>query len=161
MKKWFCVKTAWKTEAKGRPQRVNELFRPDLASLEERCLLVRARTAQEAFRKVDREAKEYGSLSYQNIFGQTVEKRLLRRMEFYECEGEPGDLFEAYSQSHEVPRAASEKALEKIIFGRKETAGIPKGFWNLTEEGILRGLIERLARKKRKSHVSRKSKRSR
>ncbi len=74
--KWFGVKTLYRSDATGRRKVTHPNYDPKTTLVEERIVLFRARTGQEAIRKAELEAREYARLSHTNSFGQRVRTKI-------------------------------------------------------------------------------------
>jgi len=57
--RWFAVKTLYRTRVVGRPARRDAAYDGDANVVEERVVLFRARSFDDAIRKAEREARAY------------------------------------------------------------------------------------------------------
>jgi hypothetical protein len=69
--KWYSVKTVYLVSVVGRPHGLDELYDTAHALAEERIVLYRARSMDEAISKAQAEAREYES-EHSNPYGQKV-----------------------------------------------------------------------------------------
>ena len=75
--KWFGVKTLTRWEAIGKPKSIDENFDEDATLVEERIVLIKARSFDEAIKKGEKEAENYLD-EYKNFYGQKVKQRYLK-----------------------------------------------------------------------------------
>lgn len=99
---WFGVKTIYRIEAVGLPQVVDSAYDPDATLIEERVVLFRARSFDEAIRKAEREAMRYAASQHQNPYGQTVKMRYLQHCDAFLIYESPGVNVEVYSATEVV-----------------------------------------------------------
>jgi len=119
--KWYGVKTVFRTETKGRPTSVDSLYDADATLVEERILLIRARSFDDAIAKAESEAKLYEVDTHSNFYGQTVKTRYLNACDAFELFDEPGSNVEIYSATELVPKSVSDCKVVDQHLGRKET----------------------------------------
>lgn len=120
--KWFSVKTVYRVVAEGEPTRPDAEFDPSLDLLEERVVLVRAGSYDEAIERAEKEAAAYES-RHTNPYGQQVLYRYLGAAEAFELfDSELGEGTELYSQTRLVPGVSTDDDLIELAFGLEETA---------------------------------------
>ena len=124
--KWFGVKTVYRIEAKGMPVTADDRFDPEATGVEERVVLIRARSFDEAIAKGEAEAKEYASDTYTNPYGQVVRTRFLRKSDAFELYDDPGANVEVYSSTELMPKATSNQQIVDQHFGVHETKAVHK-----------------------------------
>jgi hypothetical protein len=116
--KWFGVKSLFRTSAKGRPLGRDRFFDPAFTLIEERVILVRARSHDEAIGKAEREAKRYANeAAHRNPYGQSVVVKLLSCVDSYELFSPPAAGLEVYSRTEIVARSVSDSSLAKRLLG--------------------------------------------
>ena len=121
---WYAVKTLYRTSARGRPVRRDAAFDPNAALIEERVLLVRARSFDEAIRKGEDEAREYARRpTYRNPYGQRVTTKYLEVCDAFNLFDEPANRREVYSRTEIVRADQSTDAEVKKVFGPDEPDG--------------------------------------
>ncbi len=72
--KWFGVKTLTRWEAIGKPTNIDDNYDEEATLIEERIVLIKARSFDEAINKGEKEAKEDLS-EYKNFYGQKIKQR--------------------------------------------------------------------------------------
>src|SRR5262245_36715139 len=98
--RWFGVKTAYRTEARGRPKSVDSLYEPKTTLVEERVVLIRARGAKDAIRRAEKEARRYvRDMRYRNAYGERVRQRYLGACDVFELFENPGAGIEVFSSN--------------------------------------------------------------
>lgn len=119
--KWFGVKTLTRWEAIGKPKSIDDNFDEDATLVEERVVLIRARSFDEAIKKGEKEAKEYLS-EYKNFYGQKVRLRYLEVCDAFELFDEPNENgVEVYSSIETVSEKVKDAVLVKNKFGKDES----------------------------------------
>ncbi len=118
---WYAVKTAYRVTPCSEPKGTDDLYDPDFTLLEERVVLFRARSVEEAFEKSEAEANEYASERWRNPYGQQVEIAVLDGADCYEYLDAPGSGVEVYSHTEPAPRSLSEEACLNRLLGRQES----------------------------------------
>ncbi|MDI1243054.1 MAG: DUF4288 domain-containing protein [bacterium] len=135
MSNWFGVKTLYRWEAVGEPNAVDGGFDRDATLLEERVVIFRADSLDDAIEKAEGEALGYSEESYKNFYGQTVQLRYLGCCEAYDI-GEDliEDGVEVFSSRESVPESVADSLLVDNRFGREEfttkASTIRDKFWN-------------------------------
>lgn len=107
--RWFGVKTLYRVQAVGRPRARDRYFDASLTLVEERVVVFRARSHDEAIRKAEREAKEYaGAAMDRNPYGQRRKHRFLGALNSYEMLDPPAARTEVYSDTFLVRKETSD-----------------------------------------------------
>jgi len=118
--KWYTVRTLYRSRTDERPVKPDLSYDPDATLLEERVVLVRAKSRQEAQAKALREAKDYaGTGTFANPYEQMVRTDLLRTCDVYELDENPADKTEVYVANHLMSRRISDAKVEKIFTPRR------------------------------------------
>jgi hypothetical protein len=118
---WFAVKSLYRSEIAGEPRVVDEDYDPDGALIEERVVLVRARSGAAALSKGEAEADKYSaSLAHVNPYGQKVTWRRVDVIEAYELFDAPANMNEVWSSMSVVPSVTTDTELEDRRFGADE-----------------------------------------
>lgn len=99
---WFGVKTIYRIEAFGRPQAIDSAYDPDATLIEERIVLFRARSFDEAIRRAEKEATQYAASQHRNPYGQTVKMRYLKSCDAFLMDESPGVSVEVFSATEVV-----------------------------------------------------------
>lgn len=121
--KWFGVKTLHRVAATGRPIAVDKDYSSSMTLIEERVVVVRGRSPEEAIRKAEAEAKEYSrSFRHRNRYGQQVRSRYLGYCDAYVFDDAPEDRTEVFSETEVVPRRVSDRVLVRRLIGAPESA---------------------------------------
>ena len=119
--KWFGVKTLTRWEAVGKPKSIDENFNEDATLIEERVVLIKARSFDEALKKGEKVAKEYLS-QYKNFYGQLVRQRYLEVCDAFELFDEPNETgVELFSSIETVSRKIKDSVLVGNKFGNNES----------------------------------------
>jgi hypothetical protein len=109
---WYGVKTVYRTTAQGEPAETDKYFDPAATLVEERVVLIRARSFDEALAKGEKEARAYADGgTVQNRYGQRVKQRYLGVADAYEMSDSPGNLVEVYSKTELVPTSTPDAAV--------------------------------------------------
>jgi hypothetical protein len=143
--KWYGVKTVYRVEPQGSPGATDSEYWPDGSLVEERVVVFRARSCEEAVRKAEREAKNYTSLcTDRNPYGQRLLRRYLGFCDAYTYVDrtlESGT--EVYSMTELVPRAVADASVVQRRIGREESGrdrGRRKNFCLLLFSGPVPGV---------------------
>jgi hypothetical protein len=121
---WYAVKTLYRTSARGRPVRRDAHYDPRAALIEERVVLVKARSFQEAIRKGEKEARAYvRGLTYRNPYGQHVTTKYLESCDVFRLFKAPANGCEVYSRMAIVRTGASATRMIDTLLGADEPRG--------------------------------------
>ncbi len=119
--KWFGVKTLTRWETIGKPKSVDENFDADATLIEERVVLIKARSFDEAIKKGEKEAKNNLS-EYKNFYGQKVKQRYLEVCDAFELFDEPNENgVEVFSLIETVSKKVKDSVLIENKFGKDQT----------------------------------------
>ncbi len=117
--KWFGVKTLFRTAAVGKPDAPNGAYNSTL--VEERIVLFRARSFEDAIREAEREARVYARASHLNPYGQRVVTRYLGACDAFELFDPPRAGAEVFSTTEVVAKRVSDKGVVNQRLGHAET----------------------------------------
>jgi hypothetical protein len=115
--RWYGVKTLYRTQAVGRPRNVDAHFDSDCTLIEERVVIFRARSYEEAIQKAENEARSYPLPSYRNIYGQRVVQRYLGTCDAYELFDPPAPSREVFSSTEVVSGSVTNEEIVSRRFG--------------------------------------------
>jgi hypothetical protein len=116
---WYGVKSLYETVVDGDSS--DRL-------VEERVVLVKARSASEAIGRAEREAREYtNGLRYKNRDGQTVITRPLGALDAFSLTGSPASGSEVYSSQRVVDSRMNNKRLFDLLIGPERTSADDEG----------------------------------
>jgi uncharacterized protein DUF4288 len=118
---WFGVKTIYRIEPLGRRLGTDRHFSKDMTMVEERVVVVRAHSADEAIRIGKVEARRYSRLMHRNPYGQRVRTRRLRCIDAYAMNEPLHEKAEVYSATQVVPRRVTDAAIIRHAFGPVES----------------------------------------
>ena len=119
--KWFGVKTLFRAVPTGNPLGRDPLYDPEVTLVEERVLIIRARSHNEALHKAKREAVRYCKAGpHRNPYGQRVAVRSLSPTDSFELFSAPASGSEVYSRTEVVPRSVSDSACATRMLGPKQ-----------------------------------------
>lgn len=131
--KWFGVKTLTRREAIGKPKSIDENFDEDVTLIEERIVLIKARSFDEAIKKGEKEAKSNLS-EYKNFYGQKIKQRYLEVCDAFELFDEPNENgIEIFSSTEIISDKIKDSTLIENKFGKIESLQAKKKrrkFWN-------------------------------
>lgn len=135
MSSWYGVKTLYRWEAVGEARNIDAGFDSESTVLEERVVLIRADSFDEAIEKAEGEAKEYSDQTYINFYGQTVQVRYLQCCDAFDIGGESiEDFVELFSSRETVPASIKDSELIDNRMGKEVTikdGGSQRDkFWN-------------------------------
>jgi hypothetical protein len=121
--KWFGVRTVYRIDARGRPVGRDELYSPATTLVEERVVVLKARSFQEAIHKAEVDARRYvADCRHRNPYGQLVRARYVGYCEAYRADRRIASGAEVFSTSEVVPRRVSDKAVLRRLFGSHESS---------------------------------------
>ncbi len=130
---WYGVKTLTRWEAIGKPKSIDENFDEDVTLVEERIVLIKARSFDEAIKKGEKEAKNNLS-EYKNFYCQEVKQRYLEVCDAFELFDEPNENgVEVFSSTEIVSEKIKDSTLIEGKFGKVESLEAKKKrrkFWN-------------------------------
>ena len=118
---WYGVKTLYRVEPVGRPRGTDRLYSTRVTGVEERVVVLRARSASEAIRKGETEAKRYAASWHYNPYGQRVRTRYLGYADAYDIDEALAEGTEVFSETEIVSRTVSDRAIIKRLIGRPES----------------------------------------
>jgi hypothetical protein len=119
--KWYGVRTAYRSKPAGKPQGTDEDYSANMTLVEDRVVLIRARSFKEAIYKGEREAKAYAaSAPHRNPYGQPVQQRYLGYCDAYELFIEPGASIEVFSTTEVISKTESDSRVIDRFIGSKE-----------------------------------------
>ena len=122
-KRWFGVKSLFRLEVSGEPRATDELYQPGGTLIEERVVIVRAKTPKRALRKGEREADRYcRDFVHLNPYGQLVVGRRVEALVAFEMFQKPKQLREVWSSNWVVPTAMTDRELAERLFGPEQTS---------------------------------------
>jgi len=125
---WFVVRTFVRVSVKGRPRFRDHDYRPGVAGVEERLVLLRARNHAAALRRGEAEARSYAKgTATVNVYGQRVVARVLDFAESYELtnrggNGRPDDGDEVFSS---IENCDAKESPARIIARKVGVRGPP------------------------------------
>src|SRR5215470_16323813 len=120
--KWYGVKTLHRTQPTGQPVGRDKLYSKTMTLVEERVVILEARSFREAIRKGEAEARKYARrCRRRNPYGQQVRSRYLGYCDVYVFDELAGGGTEVFSTTEVVPRGLSDRAVLRRVIGRKET----------------------------------------
>ncbi len=119
---WYGVKTLYRMIALGNPKATDKHYDPESTMVEERVVLIRARSFREAIEKAEKDAKRYArETNYRNPYGQRIKQRYLGMCDAFECYDEPRAGVEVYSSTEIVGKDISDKYIGDSKLGAEST----------------------------------------
>jgi hypothetical protein len=123
---WYGVKTIYRIEAIGRPKGADKDYDPEATMFEERIVLFKASSIDEAVAKAARDAQEYADdFEHVNPYGQTVRCRYLGEGDVFEMFVAPDERVEVYSRTELVKKSIKDKTLGEWAFGTEKPKDEP------------------------------------
>ncbi len=120
MWKVYSVKTLYRTDAIGVPNKVNDDYREDLVLIEERIVTLKARTFNEAILKGEKSAIKYASeTSYINPYGQAVRQEYIGYIDAFEPFGEVAPNVEIFSSTFLIEKSLPESEIVERVVGKE------------------------------------------
>lgn len=141
MWKIYAVKTIYRTKAIGKPTATDKYYRRALDMIEERIVLIKARSFSEAIKKGEKEAIKYTSTEHHiNPYGQKVVQKYIGSIDAFETFEDMAENKEMYSSTHLVPAAWSNKTITARMFGPEHNneRQLRKKFLNRQFSGIVK-----------------------
>ena len=125
----FGVKTVFKITALGEPKGMDEHYRPDLAMIEERIVLIEAQGHDHAIALAEAQATRYAeNYSHTNPYGQEVRCEYLGLANSYEAypfEEQDETFPEVFSATRVLDASTTDAAIADALLGPEE----PPGEW--------------------------------
>lgn len=117
---WYGVKTLYRTTVVGTPNLVDRYYEEGATLVEERVVLFRARSFNEAAAKAEQEAREYARGKRVNRYGQTIKQRFLGASDAFEMFDRPGKGAEVFSATELVASTISDAQIRLSRMGREK-----------------------------------------
>jgi uncharacterized protein DUF4288 len=120
--KWFGVRTLYRLDALGRPLGRDGNYSPTMTLVEERVVVLKARSTHEAIQKAEADARRYVvECRHRNPYGQRVRTRYLGYCDAYRRDKSLGSGAEVFSASEVVPRRVTDRAVVRRLIGSHES----------------------------------------
>jgi|SRR5262245_42940446 len=121
-KGWFGIKTVYRIAPIGRRLGSDSAASGDMTLVEERVVLLKARSGREAIRKAEMEARKYASdVRHRNPYGQPVRARYLGYCDAFTINGPVIIGTEVFSSTEVVSRRLSDRSIVKRQLGSRES----------------------------------------
>ena len=118
MWKVYSVKTLYRTDVIGKPEKVSNDYREDLVLIEERIVTLKARTFEEAISKGEKEAIAYANgTSHINPYGQKVEQKYLGYINVFDPYDEVAPNIEVFSSTFLAEKNLSNTQIINRVVG--------------------------------------------
>jgi len=131
---WYGVKTLHRVAASGRPTATDKDYSPTMTLVEERVVIVKARSFKEAIQRAELEAKAYSRLCrHRNRYGQQVRSRYLGYCDAYLCDDGPKHGTEVYSSTEVVSRRVPDRAIISRLIGKSESKRVSRTRSNICD----------------------------
>lgn len=140
--KWFGIKSLFRTSITGAPSVRDEDYDSEGTLVEERVVLVRARSASEAIAKGEAEARAYCRGYHINPYGQRVTLRRLKVIESFELYDPPVNMSEIWSSTSVIQSSVTDHDLVDQRFGPDEpqqALSLRKKYLNRRFSGVVSG----------------------
>ena len=134
--KWFGVKTLYRVSAEGEPRATDERFDGTVDLIEERVVLIRARSCEEAHRKAAQEAYTYAADfgEHVNPYGQRVHCRFIECLVAYECFDDPVPNAEIFSDTFLIDREMTDDSVVTMRLDTEESVDLTRRTIFMNEE---------------------------
>lgn len=117
--KWFAVKTLYRSQTNDRPEKPDLFYDPDATLLEERILLIKAKSRAEAVHKAEREARDYARKGEcENPYRQRISTDYIGYCDVFEIGGALADKTEIFLNTRLVSRRITDRKLARIYTTR-------------------------------------------
>jgi Domain of unknown function (DUF4288) len=120
---WYGVRALFRLIATGKPKWTDRYFDPNATLVEDRIVLFRARSFDDAIRQAEAEAKRYSNTTrFKNIYGQQVHLKFLRAIDAFHTfiEDQPLRGSEIYSKTEIVPKSVRDSVVVTDWWGSEE-----------------------------------------
>ncbi|MFC3151968.1 DUF4288 domain-containing protein [Litoribrevibacter euphylliae] len=114
---WYAVKTLYRTFTDGFVENPDEDFREDLDMLEERIVLLRADSFDDAIEQAEREAREYARVEQTNPYGQRICINYIEACDAYMLGEAPSESVEVFSSTSLINRETSDSEIMDMRLG--------------------------------------------
>ena len=122
---WFGVKTLYRTAPRGRPKGTDPFYAKNVTLVEERVVIVMARSFDEAIKKAEAEGLEYARDRHRNPYGQEVVTRYLGYCDAYDMSpDDPKSGVEVYSSTEVIADRVSDRRILARSIGYGESAAM-------------------------------------
>ncbi len=119
--KWYGIKTIYRAAPVGRRLGSDSFVSTDVTLVEERVVVLRARSIKEAIRKAEVDAKQYAGDRHRNPYGQRVRTRYLGYCDVFDINEPVKAGTEVFSETEVVSRKVSDSAIVNRLIGRRES----------------------------------------
>lgn len=141
---WYGVKSIYRETPKGRPKGKDDRYVAGLTLVEERVVLIRARSFDEAIRKGEQEANRYiEHTKSRNRYGQELVGRLINCEAYDMSPDDPVAGVEVFSSMELVPKSLSDDELLGRVIGCQADADrsqLTDNFGNIVFTGAASGV---------------------
>ena len=118
---WYAVKTLYRWSAVGAPVATDAAYDSTASLVEERVVLFKASSFQEAIRAAEREARAYVDCEHINPYGQRVKMRYLGACDAYHLFYPPVAGAEVFSSTEIMAKSLRDKSIVERRMGLVET----------------------------------------
>ena len=148
---WYAVKTLYRAEATGEPDFTDAGFDEQITLIEERVVLFKARSSDEAIRKAEKEAHSYANnWKLVNVYGQQVTGRYLGSCDAYCLYDPPANGIEVFSATELWRGNVADETLVDRKLGKKETTTTSRKRYNFLQKEFHERYREERSRKTQK-----------
>jgi hypothetical protein len=114
---WYAVKTLYRTFTDGFVETPDEDYREELDMLEERVVLIRADSFDDAIEQAEREAREYARVEQTNVYGQRICINYIEACDAYMLGESPAESVEVFSSTSLISRDTSDSEIADMRLG--------------------------------------------
>jgi len=114
---WYAVKTLYRTFTDGFVENQDEDYREELDMLEERIVLVRADSFDDAIEQAEREAREYARVEQTNAYGQRICINYIEACDAYMLGESPAESVEVFSSTSLINRSTTDTEIADMRLG--------------------------------------------
>ncbi|GAA3927280.1 DUF4288 domain-containing protein [Litoribacillus peritrichatus] len=115
---WYAVKTLYRTFTDGFAEDQDEAYREDIDMLEERVVLFRAESFDDAIEQAEREAREYARVEQTNGYQQRICIDYLEACDAYMLGESPAESVEVFSSTSLIDRTVTDTDIADMRLGK-------------------------------------------
>ncbi len=114
---WYAVKSLYRTFTDGFAEDQDDAYREDIDMLEERVVMFRAESFDDAIEQAEREAREYARVEQTNVYGQRICIDYLEACDAYMLGESPAESVEVFSSTSLISRSVTDSEITDMRLG--------------------------------------------
>ena len=115
---WYAVKTLYRTFTDGFAENPDAAYREEIDMLEERVVLFRAESFDDAIEQAEREAREYARVEQTNVYEQRICIDYLEACDAYMLGESPSESVEVFSSTSLIDRTVTDSEITDMRLGK-------------------------------------------